>query len=136
MFFRQLSLLFTSFIKISLLISVVFTIGCGAKMKYMHQRDSNDTSEKQQAIEALGLMGDKAVHATDKLIEIVRLDKDTETRRLAVDALGCIQPALTAELTDAFVLALNDQDPEIRRAGVVAVSRFAKFPPNIVTMLQ
>ncbi len=121
---------------ISILFLFLLLIGCSPATQYIPQLSSADPKTRGQAAEALGLLGSESFEAVDKLIHMVRRDPDVEVRRLAVDALGCIQPPMSAELCDAFILAMNDRDIHIRRAGVIAISRFSNFPPNIITMLS
>ncbi len=115
---------------------LIIYFGCTPAAEYLSQLDSQDPQLRGEAALALGLMGSRGMPAVDKLIHIVRRDSDLEVRRLAVDALGMIQPTMTAELCDAFVIALNDEDIHLRRAAVIAIGRFSNFPPNIITMLQ
>lgn len=118
----------------SLVIAVL--VGCSATKKNMVLLSSDDASLRKEAIINLGIIGPLAKKSGEFLMPIAKKETDIETRRLAIEALGNIQPVMNAELCDVFVLAMNDENPHIRRAAIIAITKFPNFPPNFINIMQ
>ena len=82
---------------------------------------SQNEAVRQEAAEALELMGPEAQAAVPKLVKALK-DREAETRRAALDALARMGDK-AREATPQIVAALRDRNEQVRVAAVEALAR-------------
>jgi HEAT repeat protein len=97
---------------------------------------SPNSQERLQAIDSLGLLGNRAAEAVPALVGLLK-DPTPAVRAHVVHALGEIADPSSAA---AVAQALADSDPLVRREAVVAVYRLSPSPeaalPSLIKVLE